>query len=64
VIDGVTGHWVAERDAGGFVSRIRSLNLDRTRIRRVVGETYSWKKIGRAYAGLLAAGDEAITWKG
>ena len=61
VIDGVTGHWVAERDVGGFVSRIRSLNLDRTRIRRVVGETYSWKKIGRAYAELLAAADEGVT---
>jgi phosphatidylinositol alpha-1,6-mannosyltransferase len=55
VIDGVTGHLVAERDVDGFVSRIRSLNLDRAYIRAVVNETYSWKKIGLSYAELLTA---------
>jgi phosphatidylinositol alpha-1,6-mannosyltransferase len=61
VIDGVTGHLVAERDADGFVSRIRTLKLDRTCIRAVVGDTYSWKKIGRVYAELLTAAEENVT---
>jgi phosphatidylinositol alpha-1,6-mannosyltransferase len=54
VIDGVTGHLVAERDVDGFVSCIRSLNLNRARIRAVVEDTYSWRKIGQAYAQVLA----------
>jgi glycosyltransferase involved in cell wall biosynthesis len=63
VIDGVTGRLVAERDVDGFVASIRSLNLDRRRIRQVVAETYSWEKIGRAYAELLSAGEAVITQK-
>lgn len=61
VIESVTGHLVPEKDADGFIARIRSQNLDRMRIRTVVGETYSWQKIGRTYARLLTASGQAIT---
>lgn len=53
VIDGVTGHLVAEGDANGFVSRILSLNLKQERVRSEVAERFSWEKIGMLYTEML-----------
>jgi phosphatidylinositol alpha-1,6-mannosyltransferase len=60
VIEGVTGYLPAEKDADGFLRCIRTLNLDRVLIRRVVRETYGWQKIGQAYAQLIIAGSADI----
>jgi glycosyltransferase involved in cell wall biosynthesis len=53
VIDGVTGHLVGERDAEGFLDRIRSLDLDRRLIRERVQAYFSWEQIGLTYAEML-----------
>jgi glycosyltransferase involved in cell wall biosynthesis len=60
VLEGVTGYLTAEKDTDKFLRCIRTLNLDRVRIRRVVIETYGWHKIGRVYAQLMIAGSADV----
>lgn len=54
VIDGVTGYLVREGDAGKFADRIESVELDRDLIRSTVISRFSWDRVGREYAQLLA----------
>lgn len=53
VLDGKTGVLVAEKDAAGFLSAIKNIDLKRAEIRSVVNSTFSWSRIYQRYREVL-----------
>ncbi len=53
VIDGLTGWLVREGDAEGFLERIRTMDLDRQKVRAAVIQNFDWDKIYRRYVEAL-----------
>jgi phosphatidylinositol alpha-1,6-mannosyltransferase len=49
VIDNKTGYLVDEGDIGGFLERIRSMNLSKADIRSYVNAKFNWTTIYRSY---------------
>jgi glycosyltransferase involved in cell wall biosynthesis len=53
VIDGETGYLVEERDVEGFAARIKDMNLEKHRIRKIVNTEFNWEKIYERYRAFL-----------
>jgi phosphatidylinositol alpha-1,6-mannosyltransferase len=53
VLDDKTGVLVAEKDAVGFLSAIKGIDLKRTEIRSIVNATFSWSRVYQRYCDVL-----------
>ncbi len=53
VIDGVTGYRVRVGDTEGFLKKIRTMDLDRHKVRAAVIQNFDWNKIYRRYVEAL-----------
>lgn len=53
VIHGKTGYLVDERDADGFVKRIKNMDLEKERVRSIVNSTFNWTHICAQYRFVL-----------
>ena len=53
VIDGLTGYRVREGDVEGVLERIRTMDLDRHKVRAAVIQSFDWDQIYRRYVETL-----------